>query len=197
MEEQNNKINEKESGCAKVPYILPIILSSIAAVFALIAMIFSIINFMDNTQKIAVSDDGHWIIDGVKSAYNVEGEKGDDGKTPTIEIDSEGYWVINGEKTAYRAEPETLTVTFDTAGGSEVESQEIELGKKVKQPEKPVRSGYVFNGWYLGDEKWNFIGYNVTEDITLTAKWSKIYSYSSPSKKPSVNDDTDGTVGDV
>ncbi len=69
---------------------------------------------------------------------------------------------------------EKHTVTFDTNGGSIVESLKVEDGKKATKPENPTKFGYRFDGWYVGDEEWSFIGYNITEDITLTAKWSLI-----------------------
>ena len=69
------------------------------------------------------------------------------------------------------ADSETVTVTFDTDGGSAVASKTVEKGEKVQKPEDPKKDGYVFDGWYVDDEKWSFIGYVVTDDITLTAKW--------------------------
>ena len=76
--------------------------------------------------------------------------------------------IISGE------EPEitTYTVTFDSNGGSEVATQTIEENKLSMEPTNPTRSGYTFNGWYLGDEKFDFTT-KVTENITLTAKWTK------------------------
>ena len=64
-----------------------------------------------------------------------------------------------------------FTVSFDSAGGSEVESQEVQFGYKAIAPEAPTKEGYDFLGWYVGDEKWSFIGYFVTENINLVAKW--------------------------
>ena len=49
---------------------------------------------------IEISNDGYWVIDGVKTEYKAVAE---DGVTPTIEISADGYWVINGEKTEYKA----------------------------------------------------------------------------------------------
>ena len=71
------------------------------------------------------------------------------------------------------------TVSFDLNGGDgAVPSQTVKEGKKVTRPTRPTREDYVFLGWYVGDEKWSFIGDTVTEDITLSAKWasSKILS---------------------
>lgn len=66
----------------------------------------------------------------------------------------------------------SYTVTFDSDGGSAVAVQTIEKGEKAKRPDEPIRLGYTFNGWYVDGEKWSFVGYSVTEDITLTAEWT-------------------------
>ena len=42
---------------------------------------------------------------------------------------------------------------------------------KITKPIDPTRDGYTFDGWYLEGEKWSFIGYVVTENITLEARW--------------------------
>ena len=62
-------------------------------------------------------------------------------------------------------------VNFDSNGGTPIESQSVKTNKKASEPEKPTREGYIFDAWYLGDEKWSFIGYVVTDDMTLVAKW--------------------------
>ena len=74
---------------------------------------------------------------------------------------------------------EECTVTFDTQGGSAVERQVVVKGDKVKEPPIPTKEcECVFDGWYVGDEKWSFIGYSVTEDMTLTAKWVDCFGLS-------------------
>lgn len=65
-----------------------------------------------------------------------------------------------------------VTVTFDFAEGSKAESKEIVAGEKVTEPKAPVREGYIFKGWYLGEEEYDF-SKEVTEAITLVAKWEK------------------------
>ncbi len=64
-----------------------------------------------------------------------------------------------------------FTVTFDTQGGSAVQSQQVKNGQKATRPTDPTRDGYTFDGWYVEGEKWSFVGYVVTENMTLTAKW--------------------------
>ena len=68
----------------------------------------------------------------------------------------------------------TCTITFDSNGGSTIPSQEVKKGETIKKPENPKRDGYIFDGWYLGDELWSFAGYPVNADMTLTAKWTPI-----------------------
>lgn len=69
---------------------------------------------------------------------------------------------------------EKHTVTFDSKGGTAVNSIQVESEKKATKPTDPTKEGYIFDGWYLGDEKWSFIGCEVTEDITLVARWVEI-----------------------
>ncbi|MBQ8345501.1 MAG: InlB B-repeat-containing protein [Clostridia bacterium] len=66
------------------------------------------------------------------------------------------------------------TVTFDSAGGSPVLPQTVWEGGKVIEPSKPTRAGYLFLGWYYGEELWSFGGHSVTESMTLTARWEAI-----------------------
>ncbi len=66
------------------------------------------------------------------------------------------------------------TVTFDSHGGSNVPSQKVAYGDKVNKPDDPTRLGYNFVNWTYQDEKWSFIGYSVTQDMTLDANWSII-----------------------
>ena len=66
---------------------------------------------------------------------------------------------------------EKYTVEFYSNGGSEVESQTVVNGKKAKEPTPPTKDGYTFDGWYVGTEKWSFLGHLITDNITLTAKW--------------------------
>ena len=65
------------------------------------------------------------------------------------------------------------TVSFDLNGGSgSIPKQwfvNIDTAQAL-EPAAPTREGYEFAGWYNGDTKYDFTQ-NVTEDITLTAKW--------------------------
>jgi uncharacterized repeat protein (TIGR02543 family) len=71
---------------------------------------------------------------------------------------------------------DVITVTFNSKGGNAVGFQLVVEGVKVASPIDPVRSGYIFGGWYKEEactNAWNFETDAVaTEDITLYAKWS-------------------------
>ena len=69
----------------------------------------------------------------------------------------------------------TYTVTFETNGGSNVESKPVNHGEKVTKPTEPTCDGYSFAGWYLNGAPYDF-GRDVTGDITLVAQW-KLNTY--------------------
>lgn len=65
-------------------------------------------------------------------------------------------------------------VSFDTLGGTAVESQKRMYGELVEPPKEPSREGYVFDGWYRdADAKipWNLAEDTVSESMTLYARW--------------------------
>ena len=66
------------------------------------------------------------------------------------------------------------TVTFNSYGGTPVPpAQEVEYGLTATKPDPaPTKTGYTFDGWYLGDEKYDFSA-AVEQNITLTAKWTQ------------------------
>ena len=73
--------------------------------------------------------------------------------------------------------PETVTVTFDSNGGSQVESAVTTLGYPVKRPKNPTKENLCFDGWYTEDgEKWLFTKNAVKFDMTLVAKWVPFYT---------------------
>ena len=77
---------------------------------------------------------------------------------------------------------ERCEVVFDSAGGTYIQSQTVEVGGKIAKPNDPLKQSdskyeYIFAGWYFGDYQWNFEVDKVSENITLTAKWDvKIYT---------------------
>ncbi|MCU0105516.1 DUF4886 domain-containing protein [Acholeplasma vituli] len=66
-------------------------------------------------------------------------------------------------------------VTFDTEGGSEVDSIVASRGRTIARPEDPVKAGFVFAGWFMDEAYENLFNFEtevVMEDITLYAKWA-------------------------
>lgn len=63
-----------------------------------------------------------------------------------------------------------LIATFNSAGGSAVEPQEVENGAVVTEPTDPTKSGYTFNKWMLGEVEFNF-AVPIIADVTITATW--------------------------
>ena len=68
-------------------------------------------------------------------------------------------------------EPKQFTVTFNSDGGTVVESVTILEGNTVTKPSDPTKNGYQFAGWYLNNVKFDF-NTVITSDIELKAKWS-------------------------
>ncbi|MDO5569310.1 MAG: InlB B-repeat-containing protein [bacterium] len=68
------------------------------------------------------------------------------------------------------------TVSFNTAGGTSIESQVINSGGKVNVPNPPTKSGHTFIGWYLDDVLYNFNSI-VTSNFTLTARYREIVKH--------------------
>jgi uncharacterized repeat protein (TIGR02543 family) len=66
------------------------------------------------------------------------------------------------------------TVTFDSNGGSNVESINVSDGNLIDQPNSPIKDGYIFYGWYKDinlTELFDFTEDLITQDTTLYAKW--------------------------
>lgn len=55
----------------------------------------------------------------------------------------------------------------------ETTTEVIDYNTKIEKPEDPIRDGYNFLGWYVGDELYDF-SKAVTEDTNITAKYSLI-----------------------
>ena len=84
-------------------------------------------------------------------------------------------------------ELKVFEVTFDPDNKDEKSVEKVEIGDKVTKPENPNKEGYTFEGWFNGDEKFDFET-EITEDITLTARWKKI-EVPTPDPDPTPNPD--------
>ena len=64
------------------------------------------------------------------------------------------------------------TIKFNSNGGTTVASQKVKPNDKVKEPDAIIKEGFIFEGWYLNNIKYDF-DTPVTKSITLNAKWSE------------------------
>ena len=62
------------------------------------------------------------------------------------------------------------TVAF-LSDGENTAPPQIRANAPVARPADPTKEEHHFDGWYKGEEKWNFAD-AVTEALTLTAKWT-------------------------
>ena len=67
---------------------------------------------------------------------------------------------------------EYFTITYNSDGGSEVMAQSIKKNTTAIAPKDPTKEGYTFDGWYVGEDEFDFSTL-LKSDITLTAKWTK------------------------
>ena len=77
------------------------------------------------------------------------------------------------------------TITFNSDGGTDVESQTVTEGERVSEPAAPTKEGYTFIGWYDGDTKFDFTT-RIAKDYTLTAKYEQISTGKKNCKKSSL-----------
>lgn len=66
----------------------------------------------------------------------------------------------------------TYKVTFDSAGGTLVNAQEVNENETATKPSDPTKEGYNFVNWLLNNAPYDFSS-KVTSDITLVANWEK------------------------
>ena len=74
---------------------------------------------------------------------------------PADNITVKAQWEIN-----------QYTITFDTNGGSEIDSITQDYGTEITAPDNPTRKGYTFKGW---DKE--IPETMPAENITITARW--------------------------
>ena len=75
-------------------------------------------------------------------------------------------------------EIKSITVTFDSNGGTAVPPQSKHCGDKVTEPSGVTWAGHTLEGWYTDQpptQKWDF-NTPLSEDITLYAKWIALHT---------------------
>lgn len=140
----------------------------------------------DDVKTVTVTFDS----DGGSKIESIEVEVGEKLKKPT-DPTKDGYvfveWLLNNNSFNFdteivsdiklkaswkKLEEDNVVITFDSNGGSSVATQTIKKGEKVTKPANPTRNGYTFNGWYLGNKKYDFNS-TIDTNITLKAGWTK------------------------
>lgn len=96
----------------------------------------------------------------------------------TDDLTVEAHWTKN-----------TYTVSFDSNGGSDVDSQQVPYREKASQPDNPTLDGYTFQGWTLDGDPYDF-NTPVTSSITLKATW--VENHKPQPKRHTVTFDTTG-----
>lgn len=86
----------------------------------------------------------------------------------------------------------SYTVSFDSNGGNQIESQTVESGMTATEPDMPIREGYTFIGWYSEknpenlEDTFSFLTTKIVKDTTLYAVWYR-----------TIDSDKDGIIDDI
>ena len=142
------------------------------------------IRISDGYVQWSYEGEDNWVniisVDDIKETLgeSYKGETGTNGRE--IELRKQGgylQWRYVGDTTWKSLAGDMYTISFDSQGGTSVDTiTDIPENTKVKCPAEPTRDGYLFDGWYYQSEKWSFIGYTVSENMTLTAHWNPIFN---------------------
>ena len=86
----------------------------------------------------------------------------------------------------------TIIITFDTKGGSKINSITINKDTELILPKDPTRNGYVFKGWVDKNETPIYNKVLLAEDATLYAVWEKVENKKTSPKteEPKTNTNT-------
>ena len=115
-----------------------------------------------STSGLDVSQLGYPEKSGYELKWYVDGKEYDISTPISSDMKIEGKYV----------KVTTLTVKFDSKGGSSVKSQSVKSGETATEPTGVTYAGYILSGWYLNNNKYDF-STPVTKSITLVAKWEE------------------------
>ena len=151
-----------------------IIIITINSIISLIFLDFIIALSFNNSPIIKIRD----YYNGGSTTYIDKGiftntYKCFDGKTNTVLKITKYVCQMNDSKED-KKEPVTITITFDTNGGSKIDSVTIKKETELILPEEPTLDGYVFKGWIDKNEMPIYNKVILREDTTLYAVWEKV-----------------------
>ena len=142
---------------------------------------------IDNGYVIEIENDKDVLLGSVvnaylptKSGYTFLGWYSDESLTTkienTTELDCSRYNQNIQVYAAWSGSAQTkYTVTFNSNGGSQVDSIQVPSGSSVTKPTDPTKDNMVFAGWYQDDKLTTPFDFTtkVTSNITLYAAWSE------------------------
>ena len=157
-----------------------ILIITLCSIIGLIFLDFIIALSFNNSPIIKIRD----YYNGGSTVYKDKGiftntYKCSDGKTKTVLKVTKYVCPINDIEKDIK---EAITITFDTKGGSIIDS--ITIGKDIELtlPKEPTQDGYVFKGWVDRNETPIYNKALLAEDTTLYAVWEKVENKKTSSK---------------
>ena len=147
------------------------IIITLCSIIGLIFLDFIVALLFNNSPIIKIRD----YYNGGSTVYKDKGiftntYKCSDGKTKTV-LKTTKY--VCPMKDNEKDIKEAITITFDTNGGSKIDSITIGKDTELTLPKEPTRDGYVFKGWVDKNETPIYNKVLLAEDTTLYAVWEK------------------------
>lgn len=117
----------------------------------------------------------------IRSGYTFSGWNTASNGTGVSYADQASYTMGTTNVTLYAQwTANSLTVTYDSQGGSAISNGSTTTGGTVSNPGNPTRSGYSFNGWFLASSGGTAISFpyshGQTSNFTLYAQWTVVAS---------------------
>lgn len=107
-----------------------------------------------------------------------------DGKTKTVLKTTKYVCPMNDIEKDIK---EAITITFDTKGGSIIDSITIGKDTELILPKEPTRDGYVFKGWVDKNETPIYNKVLLAEDTTFYAIWEQVENKKTNTNKSNQN----------
>ena len=148
-----------------------IIIITLCSIIGLVFLDFIVALLFNNSPIIKIRD----YYNGGSTVYKDKGiftntYKCSDGKTKTV-LKTTKY--VCPMKDIEKDIKEAITITFDTKGGSKIDSITIGKDTELALPKEPTRDSYVFKGWVDKNETPIYDKVLLAEDTTLYAVWEK------------------------
>ena len=166
------------------------LITTLCSIIGLIFLDFIIALSFNNSPIIKIRDN----YNGGATVYKDKGiftntYKCSNGKTKTVLKTTKYVCPMNDIEKDIK---EAITITFDTKGGSKINSITINKDTELTLPKDPTRNGYVFKGWVDKNETPIYNKVLLAEDTTLYAVWEKVENKKTSPKteKPKTNTNT-------